>query len=192
MEIKLRNLKIEDLQEMVAWEENEDPLYYDYNFPQYGKKEQQIWFQSKTKYGKTCLAILQEEKIIGYIAIRKVNPVAKSAEMGIILRPSYQNKGYGTLAIAKMLDWYFNKLGYKKMSLYVGRYNEKALRCYRNLGFKPVKELLLNFNNKEVDLNAEEYQALKRYFIIEGNKTLMHCYKMTIEKPEKKDKKEKK
>lgn len=185
MEIKLRNLEIEDLQQMVRWERNEDPLFFDYNFPPYNKREQQIWFQSKTKYGKICLAVLHEDKVIGYIAIRKINPITKSAEMGIILQPAYQNKGLGTIAISKMLDWYFHELGYKKMSLYVARYNRKALTCYRKLGFKPVKELLLTFSNEDVDLTAEKYEALKKYFIIERNKVLMHCYKMALEKTEK-------
>lgn len=182
MYIKLRNLTLDDVGEMVQWEENQDPLYYDYNFPRYNKREQNIWYQSKTKYGKICLAILAESKLVGYISLRKINPIKKSAEMGIIIRPLYQNMGIGTMAISKMLDWYFNDFKYKKITLYVGKYNVKALACYESVGFRPVKELYLSFDNKMVDLENERYRDISKYFKKEKDKVLMQCYQMAAEK----------
>ena len=182
MEISLRSLRLEDLEEMVKWEENEDALFADYNFPRYSKREQKLWYASKTKYGKMCLAIIADRKVIGYIAIRKINPIAKSAEMGIIIRPLYQGRGLGELAISKMLDWFFNDFTYKKMTLYVGKYNAKALACYHKLGFKPVKEIYLGFDNDEVDLKKPEYAHISKYFKKKNNKILTLCIQMTIGK----------
>ena len=182
MEIHLRNLRLQDLEQMVKWEKNKDPLFADYNFPTYSLREQKLWYHSKTRYGKICLAILNENNVIGYISIRKLNPISKSAEMGIIIRPLYQNMGVGELAISRMLSWFFGEFGYKKMTLYVGKYNKKALYCYDKLGFKPLKELYMSFENEEVDLDLPEYADIERFFKIKNGKIMTLCLQMAIEK----------
>lgn len=182
MDIQLRNMRLQDLEQMVHWEKNEDPLFADYNFPSYSPREQKLWLSSKTKYGKICLTILVDKKVVGYISIRKMNPIAKSAEMGIIIRPLYQNMGLGEKAISKMLDWFFGEFGYKKMSLYVGRYNKKAFSCYHKLGFKPIKEVYLAFENDEVNLEEAQYEDIRKFFRKKNGKTQTLCLHMVLEK----------
>lgn len=178
--IQLRKLQLEDVAQMVQWEKNEDPLFADYDFPPFNEREQRIWFQSKTSFGKTCFAILQEDTLVGYIAVRKINPATKTAEMGIIIRPLYQNRGIGTRAISLVLEWFFGTRGFVRLFLYVGRYNQKALACYRNLGFSVDKELLYVFGNQGVDLKDPKYQDLQQYFVERNDKVLMYTYKMSI------------
>ncbi len=186
MDIQLRNLKLQDLEQMVLWEENKDPLFSDYSFPRYNKREQRIWYNSKTRYGKICLAIIDEEKVVGYIAIRKLNPIAKSGEMGIIIRPSYQNMGVGQAAISKMLAWFFGDFGYKKMTLYVGMYNKRAMKCYDKLGFVPVKDSYLSFDNHDVDIDDPKYKDIAKYFKVKNGKMETLCVQMSVEKNNKK------
>ena len=107
MEIHLRNLRLQDLEQMVKWEKNKDPLFADYNFPTYSLREQKLWYHSKIRYGKICLAILNENNVIGYISIRKLNPISKSAEIKKKKKNQYQNMSVGEPATPKMLSWFF-------------------------------------------------------------------------------------
>lgn len=180
MDIELKKMDLKDVEEMVRWEKNEDPLFDDYNFPPYSKREQKLWFASKTRYGRRCFTILVDEVVAGYIAVRKINPLTKAAEMGIIIRPSYQNQGIGRLAIKAMLHWFFEDLGYKKMTLYVGKYNKRAFGCYRSIGFEPIEELMMPFNNQVVDVDDPQYAEIAPYFAVKGGKMQTQYYRMAL------------
>lgn len=179
--VTLRDLELEDIKKMSQWERNPDILFEDYDFPELSPKEEKLWFDKKTSYGKKCFVILEaRSKLIGYIALRKLNPVNKTGEIGIVLNPAYHDLGYGTEAINTFLSWYFKEFGYKTLGLLVGQYNKRGIRCYEKVGFKVKKELIEEFNNHIVDLEEKEYEDIKDLFVITSKGIQAKCFKMII------------
>ena len=60
-------------------------------------------------------------------------------ELGICITPKYQGKHYGTKILKTVIDYGFEKLGLNEITLSVYSHNEKALNCYKKLGFKEYK-----------------------------------------------------
>lgn len=76
---------------------------------------------------------------IGWVVLRGMDLTKGTAELGIKLgRKDYWGQGYGTEAIALMLDYGFTVLGLHNVLLTTYAYNERALRSYRKLGFREI------------------------------------------------------
>ncbi|KAK1749974.1 acyl-CoA N-acyltransferase [Echria macrotheca] len=59
----------------------------------------------------------------------------RNATLGIALARDHRGKGYGPEAINWVLDWAFLRLGLHRVQLGCFSFNDRALRCYRKLGF---------------------------------------------------------
>jgi RimJ/RimL family protein N-acetyltransferase len=89
--------------------------------------------------GQVMLAIRPrgQSKILGYIHIHNISAVHRSAEIGIrIGEESNRGKGYGTEAMSMALSYCWNHLNLERVSLVVFRRNERAIKVYKNLGFR--------------------------------------------------------
>lgn len=178
----LRSLRLSDVEDMVNWSFHDDELFYDYNFPYLDEHERLLWYELKTKKNKRCFCIFNRSSIlVGYIAIRNVRVLFKSAEMGIVFDPDYVNKGYGTDAIKTLLKWYFNTLGYRKLILSVAAYNERAIRAYKKVGFQTYHTYYDQFMNPIINpLEDDRYMDIRKYFRKKGNNIQVLHYKMQI------------
>ncbi len=180
--VMLRSLRLSDVEDMINWSFHYDELFYDYNFPYLDDQERLLWYQLKTKKRKRCFAIFNKSGLlVGYIAIRNVKVIFKSAEMGIVFDPDYVNQGYGTEAIKTLLRWYFETLRYKKMILSVAAYNERAIRSYQKVGFEKYHTYYDQFMNPIIDpLTDDKYSDIRKYFRKKGNNIQVLHYKMQI------------
>ncbi len=86
---------------------------------------------------KSEFAIEADGKLIGTTELHRWrNRRAGTASMGVsILDREYLGKGYGRDAIAVLLDWAFRIQNYRRIWLETLARNERAIRCYRSLGF---------------------------------------------------------
>ena len=76
----------------------------------------------------------------------------KTYGLGILIgEKKYWNKGIGTEAVGKMLDYAFNGLEIPEVILAVKEGNKGAIRVYEKLGFK-LYDKLLYFKIKKGDL----------------------------------------
>ena len=115
--IRLKRLELDDIKKMMNWGENEELLFADYNFPQLSESEQKLWYGRKNQHGRKCYSIFNKEnRLIGYIALRKLNYIDKSGEIGIVIDPNYHNMNYGTEAITLFLNWFFYDFKFHKKS----------------------------------------------------------------------------
>ena len=64
------------------------------------------------------------------------NRVFEEAEWGIVITTSMQNKGYGTEALKRSVEYGFNELGLTRIYLGVYANNPRAIHVYENCGFK--------------------------------------------------------
>lgn len=75
-------------------------------------------------------------EIIGICALFGVDPIGRTAELGIgIGDKEYWGQGYGREAIGLLVDYAFRLLNLRRVFLRVHGRNERAIRAYRACGF---------------------------------------------------------
>jgi RimJ/RimL family protein N-acetyltransferase len=84
----------------------------------------------------TKFAIEADGKLIGDMQLQMRDRRSRVAGVGIgIYDPDYVGKGYGREAMALFIDWAFRIQNYTRLWLSVWATNERAIRCYRAVGF---------------------------------------------------------
>lgn len=157
-EIKFRQAKREDIDDLKKWGSHEDPRFYHYSFPYKEASDLNLWYKTKQRLFKRLYGIYLDDYMVGYITLKKIRYFRKFAEMGIALDPNYIDKKIGRQGIEQYLDYCFNYLGLQRIYLRTAYFNERAIKVYKKLGFKEFKEKEENF---EEQIHAEE--ILKAY-----------------------------
>jgi RimJ/RimL family protein N-acetyltransferase len=111
---------------------------------------------------------LQTDELIGRCMLFNVDHVNRRARLGIgIGEKSYWNKGYGQEATRLLLDYGFNLLNLNNIMLGVFSYNERAINCYKKVGFKVIgrrrKAKIIGgeiFDEIFMDILAEEFESV--------------------------------
>jgi RimJ/RimL family protein N-acetyltransferase len=79
------------------------------------------------------------DELIGRCVLFQIDPVNRSAMMGIVIgEKGYWGRGYGREATGLLLDYAFNLLNLNNVMLGTFSFNERALRCYRAVGFREI------------------------------------------------------
>ena len=103
-------------------------------------EEQEIdYIKDKMDNNATMFSMLEKgtNKFIGNIEF--FNRVFEEAEWGIVITTSMQNRGYGTEALKRSVEYGFNELGLTRIYLGVYVNNPRAIHVYENCGFKEYK-----------------------------------------------------
>ena len=81
----------------------------------------------------------QADTLIGRCMLFDVNLVDRTAMLGIVIgEQDYWGKGYGQDAVKLLLDYGFNLLNLNNIMLGTFSFNDRALHCYRKVGFKEI------------------------------------------------------
>lgn len=88
-----------------------------------------------------------ELEMIGTCDIR-TNPNDRNALLGILIgNKDYQNMGYGTTVMKMLVKYCFEELGKHNVALQVNSTNERAIACYKKVGFVECgREREVNFH----------------------------------------------
>lgn len=82
---------------------------------------------------------LETDSLIGRCLLFNVSQVNRSAQLGIVIGDKgYWGRGYGTDAIQLLLDHAFNLLNLNSVMLGVFEFNQRAIACYRRVGFREI------------------------------------------------------
>ncbi len=83
----------------------------------YAKKDAKQWLSAKKKKDTIDLLIelAEEKKVIGAISIMRIKESSGVAEVGYWLNTHYHKKGYGSEALAAVLDYAFNTLKLRRI-----------------------------------------------------------------------------
>jgi RimJ/RimL family protein N-acetyltransferase len=111
---------------------------------------------------------LETDKLIGRCLLFDIDQINRKATLGIdIGDKEYWNKGYGQDAVRLLLDYGFNLLNLNNIMLGVFSYNERAINCYKKVGFKDMgrrrKSKLIGgkwFDGVSMDILAEEFKSV--------------------------------
>ncbi|AHY46566.1 Acetyltransferase including N-acetylase of ribosomal protein [Rubrobacter radiotolerans] len=84
-----------------------------------------------------AIHVAQEPEPVGVIGLMNINGAKLSADLSIIIgSPEHRRNGYGSEAIAQVLDFGFDELGLERISLSAFDFNEGAIHAYEKLGFR--------------------------------------------------------
>ena len=140
-----------------------NPAIYSYLFNEHNEDftlEQEIdWVERHQEDYTFTLIDRETQSFIGNCGFNEIEN--NIGTIGIMLDPNYQNIGLGTEAIRELINIGFNILNLGEIRLIVFSDNERAIRCYRRLGFKEYQrvENVVQRNNEEI---ADIYMRLTR------------------------------
>ena len=104
---------------------------------------------------------------IGRCMLFRVDAVNRTAMLGIVIgEKGYWDQGYGQEAVSLLLDYGFNLLNLNSVMLGTFSFNERAIRCYENVGFRLIgrrREARLiagqRYDLVLMDILAEEFES---------------------------------
>ena len=155
----IRPISIEDKQEVFEYRSDRETNKYQGWIPTtlldveifIGRISKQIdepetWFQ---------FVIMEKEtqKIIGDIGIHFFDRDNKQTEIGCTLNKNYQNKGYATESIKRVIDYLFNELKKHRIITSIDPDNKNSIRLVERIGFRNEAHFVesLMMNGKWVD-----------------------------------------
>ena len=99
------------------------------------------WLEKSLKNNEYIFAIVNSEndKLIGNCGIHDINHKDRIATVGIFIgEEENRSNGYGAEALKLLLDYGFNYLNLNNIMLGVMSFNERAIACYKKVGFKEI------------------------------------------------------
>ena len=153
----IRPITIEDKIEIFTYRRNKETNIYQGWIPEtiedvevfINKISKQIniaetWFQFVI-VNKEC------NKIIGDLGIHFIDNL--QVEIGCTLNKDFQNKGFATEAIKKLIDYLFNELNKHRIIASIDPENKSSIRLVEKLGFRKEAHFIesLFINDKWVD-----------------------------------------
>ena len=96
------------------------------------------WLEKSIKNNDMNFAIvsLKNDELIGTCGFNKINYQDREGTVGIFIgEENYRSNGYGTEALRILLDYGFNYLNINNIMLTVKSFNERAISCYKKVGF---------------------------------------------------------
>lgn len=121
-----------DYQTMDRWPPFTEPLSSIWNLPD----RVTVGGDWMNDIRRTYAIVLRDNTLVGRITLRNIDSASGSARLGITIGAPYVSQGYGTEGLAAFLQAFFSTLGFQTMVLDVASVNERAVRCYRRLGFQ--------------------------------------------------------
>ena len=140
--IYLSPMNIEDVEKYVKWLSDfrtTDGVGQSKNLINIESEKE--WIEETLKKGNYIFAIVKKEndELIGNCGIDSINYTDRHATLGIFIgEEENRSKGYGSEALKLLLDYGFNYLNMHNIMLQVKSFNERAIACYKKVGFKEI------------------------------------------------------
>ena len=179
--LSFRKMQVEDVFTFRNWGRHDSILFLEYNFLEEREKDIIDWYKWKSNRAfSEYYVVLLEEKIIGYLSLKNINFFLKRGELGIVLDPSYINRGLGKKILKLFLD-YLKKRKFKKIILFAASYNDRAIKVYKSLGFKEKYKFLMRFTNGDYDEENPDFKNHSSSFKIIFKRTFNYAIKMELD-----------
>ena len=124
------------------------------------------WIKKNIDY-QFAIVNLENDELIGNCGIKDINHINRCAEVGLFIGDEEnRNKGYGAEALRLLLDYGFNYLNLNNIQLGVKAFNERAIACYKKVGFEEYgrrrEAYFLNgkyYDHVFMDILAREFEG---------------------------------
>lgn len=183
----IRPWQLADLHMMATWPRFPDPIDTDWNWP-HELNEQGIldlFFAIRSADPKRheWTILSRQDTIIGYVGLREIDQIDRSARLGIGFGYPYIGQGYGYEALCAFLDAVFSTLQFRSIRLDVGMPNLRARRLYDRLGFRERSTWWRNLGPacNWTFLDDPWYEEVRCFFRWNAHSIYMLCSEMELE-----------
>jgi aminoglycoside 6'-N-acetyltransferase len=91
------------------------------------------------RFDGMAFTIEVEGRPAGWLGITEENePDYRHAALDITLAPAYQDRGLGTEALRRAIDWLVDQRGHHRLTIDPAAHNTRAIAAYEKVGFRPV------------------------------------------------------
>ncbi len=99
---------------------------------------------------------IRHDTLIGNIGLHDVDHLHRRCELGVMIGDkSYWGKGFGEEAIRLLAHYAFDYLNIRNIMLRVFEFNERAIACYKKVGFK-----LIGRRRQAIELEQKTYDIV--------------------------------
>lgn len=112
-----------------------------------------------------AICLKENQKMIGLIGHYKIQPENHRAEIGYMILPEYNNKGYVSEAVKLLLDYGFNTLNLHSIEAIIDPNNIASEKVLQKSGFIKEAHLIENEYYNGTFIDTVIYSILKRNFI---------------------------
>jgi aminoglycoside 6'-N-acetyltransferase len=89
--------------------------------------------------GGSAFAIEVDGALAGWLGFNEeTDPDYRHAGLDIFLAPPFQGRGLGRAALRLAIGWLIDERGHHRLTIDPARDNERAIRAYAAVGFRPV------------------------------------------------------
>lgn len=140
--LRLRALRAADSQTYFKWINDKELVLFNSAYKPISEESHNNWFSNVTS--RTDIKIFSivlhdnenKETLIGSCSLRNIDLAAHTSELQIrIGEKKFLSKGFGSVAVKKLLDYGFKDLKMNRIYLDVFSSNKRAIRAYEKCGF---------------------------------------------------------
>ncbi|MDO4799125.1 MAG: 4-(cytidine 5'-diphospho)-2-C-methyl-D-erythritol kinase [Bacillota bacterium] len=152
-QVEYRLLTYADVSTLSNWSESSDLRLSHYTFTHFDQEDLLDWYHAKQKFlSKKLFGLVIDGQVIGFVTLRQMNFITRSAMLGVAIDPAHLSLGYGSELLLRHLDYVYRRFPIDTMYLQVATFNHRAIRAYKKVGF---------FIEGEPRWDAYENQAFK-------------------------------
>ncbi|MTI71711.1 MAG: GNAT family N-acetyltransferase [Firmicutes bacterium] len=147
MNIEFRKPTSKDGIDISTWKYQ--GIYSFYNNDKTEAKNQ--WALNIDKEDNTFVIYNKENELIGNCSFEYDD---NKYMLGVQMKPQMTGKGMGTEIVKSILDFGRQRYNFQSIELLVAKFNKRAIRIYKKLGFYIIDEFIWNVNNEETEFIA--------------------------------------
>ncbi len=97
------------------------------------------WISQNSSQYQFAIIRLEDDILIGNCGLQEIDHIRQCAVVGLFLgEEENRSKGYGHEVLNLLLDYSFNYLNLNNIMLRVFSFNDRAINCYKKVGFKEI------------------------------------------------------
>lgn len=102
-------------------------------------EDEKDWISKNSNQYQFAIIRLEDDKLIGNCGFNEINHIRQCAVVGLFIGDEVnRNNGYGQDVLNLLLEYGFNYLNLNNIMLKVFSFNERAINCYKKVGFKEI------------------------------------------------------
>jgi RimJ/RimL family protein N-acetyltransferase len=129
----------DDMDMLFVWLNDAEAARSDFSYRPVDWFAYKDWLDRQVQASSQVLftvRLLESGRLIGFVVFKNLQPAYRAAELGVrIGREEDRGKGYGTRATRLALDYAWNTLNLRRVSLSVFAGNDRAVAAWHSAGF---------------------------------------------------------
>ncbi|MGD7043045.1 GNAT family N-acetyltransferase [Jeotgalibacillus proteolyticus] len=134
------------------WHYDREYSFYDMEADQEDLKE----FIDPVKRGSSVYSVMNHHELIGYFTFTQTD--AETYDIGLGLRPDLTGQGLGSAFLRSGISFGERSFNPKRLTLSVATFNQRAIKLYKNFGFKETDIFLQDTNGSTFEFFKMVYE----------------------------------